>query len=68
MNRVLVVDDEGGMRAALEARFLRRGWQVEYRGQRRPRPWKDSAAACIPLSRDRHPHVLAALPAKTGCL
>lgn len=29
MNRVLVVDDDGGMRAALEARFLRRGWQVE---------------------------------------
>ena len=29
MNRVLVVDDDGGMRTALEARFLRRGWQVE---------------------------------------
>jgi DNA-binding NtrC family response regulator len=29
MNRVLVVDDDGGMRAALEARFTRRGWQVE---------------------------------------
>jgi CheY-like chemotaxis protein len=29
MNRVLVVDDDWGMRAALEARFLRRGWQVE---------------------------------------
>src|SRR4030081_1654974 len=29
MNRVLVVDDEAGMRTALEARFLRRGWQVE---------------------------------------
>jgi DNA-binding NtrC family response regulator len=29
MNCVLVVDDDGGMRAALEARFLRRGWQVE---------------------------------------
>ena len=29
MNRVLVVDDDGGMRAALEARFLRRGWRVE---------------------------------------
>ena len=29
MNRVLVVDDEAGMRAALEARFLRRGWRVE---------------------------------------
>lgn len=29
MNRVLVVDDDPGMRAALEARFLRRGWRVE---------------------------------------
>jgi two-component system response regulator AtoC len=29
MNRVLVVDDDSGMRAALEARFLRHGWQVE---------------------------------------
>ncbi len=28
-NRVLVVDDDQGMRVALEARFLRRGWQVE---------------------------------------
>jgi two-component system response regulator AtoC len=29
MNRVLVVDDDSGMRAGLEARFLRRGWRVE---------------------------------------
>src|SRR4051794_37514119 len=29
MNRVLVVDDDAGMRAALETRFLRRGWGVE---------------------------------------
>jgi len=29
MNRVLVVDDEAGMRAALEAHFLRRSWQVD---------------------------------------
>jgi two-component system response regulator AtoC len=29
VNRVLVVDDDSGMRAALEARFLRRGWRVE---------------------------------------
>jgi DNA-binding NtrC family response regulator len=29
MNRVLVVDDDSAMRAALEARFLRRGWGVE---------------------------------------
>jgi DNA-binding NtrC family response regulator len=32
MNRVLVVDDDSGMRAALEARFLRRSWQVETAG------------------------------------
>jgi DNA-binding NtrC family response regulator len=29
MNRVLVVDDEAGMRAALEAHFLRRDWSVD---------------------------------------
>jgi len=29
MKHVLVVDDEAGIRAALEARFLRRGWKVE---------------------------------------
>ena len=29
MNRVLVVDDESGMRAALEAHFLRRNWRVD---------------------------------------
>jgi DNA-binding NtrC family response regulator len=29
MNRVLVVDDEPGMRAALEAHFLRRDWCVD---------------------------------------
>lgn len=29
MNRVLVVDDEAGMRTALEAHFLRRGWRVD---------------------------------------
>jgi len=29
MNRVLVVDDDSAMRAALETRFLRRGWRVE---------------------------------------
>ncbi len=28
-NRVLVVDDEAAMRAALEANFRRRGWRVE---------------------------------------
>jgi len=29
MSRVLVVDDDAGMRAALEVRFLRRSWRVE---------------------------------------
>jgi DNA-binding NtrC family response regulator len=29
MNRVLVVDDEAGMRAALEAHFVRRAWRVD---------------------------------------
>src|SRR3954463_10365623 len=29
MSAVLVVDDEPGMRAALQANFARRGWQVE---------------------------------------
>jgi len=29
VNRVLVVDDEAGMRAALEAHFLRRDWRVD---------------------------------------
>ncbi|MGO9165918.1 MAG: sigma-54-dependent transcriptional regulator [Candidatus Sulfotelmatobacter sp.] len=29
MNRVLVVDDEAGMRAALEAHFLRHDWSVD---------------------------------------
>jgi len=29
VKRVLIVDDDPGMRAALEARFLRRGWEVD---------------------------------------
>ncbi len=29
MNRLLVVDDEPGMRTALATNFLRRGWEVE---------------------------------------
>jgi FixJ family two-component response regulator len=29
MSRVLVVDDDSAMRAALEARFIRRGWRVD---------------------------------------
>jgi DNA-binding NtrC family response regulator len=29
VKRLLIADDDAGMRAALEARFLRRGWQVD---------------------------------------
>jgi two-component system response regulator AtoC len=29
MKRVLIADDDAGMRAALEARFLQKGWQVD---------------------------------------
>ncbi|MBI3476748.1 MAG: sigma-54-dependent Fis family transcriptional regulator [Acidobacteria bacterium] len=29
MKRVLIADDDAGMRAALETRFLQRGWQVD---------------------------------------
>jgi len=29
MKRLLIADDDAGMRAALEARFQRRGWQVD---------------------------------------
>ncbi|MGA3106896.1 MAG: sigma-54 dependent transcriptional regulator [Terriglobales bacterium] len=29
MKRLLIADDDAGMRAALEARFLRRGWRVD---------------------------------------
>jgi CheY-like chemotaxis protein len=29
MKRLLIADDDAGMRAALEARFERRGWQVD---------------------------------------
>ncbi|HTY83640.1 MAG TPA: sigma-54 dependent transcriptional regulator [Silvibacterium sp.] len=29
MNRVLIVDDDAGMRSALDTRFRRRGWRVE---------------------------------------
>lgn len=32
MRHVLVVDDDAGMRAALEARFSRRGWRVDTAG------------------------------------
>jgi len=50
MNRVLVVDDDGAMRAALEARFLRRGWQVETAA--------DAAEALEKFRRGMHPLVV----------
>jgi len=48
MNRVLVVDDEAGMRAALEAHFLRRDWHVEWRECRRG-AGKNFRRGCIRL-------------------
>jgi DNA-binding NtrC family response regulator len=50
MNRVLVVDDDAGMRSALEARFLRRGWQVETASY--------AAEAIAKFRRSRHPLVV----------
>lgn len=50
MNRVLVVDDDAGMRSALEARFLRRGWQVETASH--------AAEAITKFRRARHPLVV----------
>lgn len=50
MNRVLVVDDDAGMRAALEARFLRRGWHVETASY--------AAEAIAKFRRVRHPLVV----------
>ena len=50
MNRVLVVDDEAGMRAALEAHFLRRGWGVDTAG--------NAAEAMEKFRRVMHPLVV----------
>ena len=50
MNRVLVVDDDTGMRSALEARFLRRGWQVETASH--------AAEAIAKFRRAKHPLVV----------
>jgi DNA-binding NtrC family response regulator len=50
MNRVLVVDDDAGMRSALETRFLRRGWKVESAC--------DAADAIAKFRRERHPLVV----------
>lgn len=50
MNRVLIVDDDLGMRAALEARFSRRGWQVDSAGC--------ATEAIAKFQRERHPLVV----------
>ena len=50
MNRVLVVDDEAGMRAALEAHFLRRDWSVDTAG--------NAGEALEKFRRGRHPLVV----------
>jgi DNA-binding NtrC family response regulator len=50
MNRVLVVDDDAGMRAALEARFLRREWRVETA--------KSAAEALEKFRRGMHPLIV----------
>ena len=48
--RVLVVDDDPGMRAALEAHFLRRGWQVETAAS--------AADALTKFRREKHPLIV----------
>jgi DNA-binding NtrC family response regulator len=50
MNRVLVVDDEAGMRAALEAHFLRREWRVDTAA--------NAGEAIEKFRRERHPLVV----------
>jgi DNA-binding NtrC family response regulator len=50
MEQVLVVDDDAGMRTALEASFARRGWQVESAG--------GAAEAMVRFRRKRHPLVV----------
>src|ERR1700678_2069977 len=52
MNRVLVVDDESGMRAALEAHFLRRNWRVDTAA--------DAPEALEKFRRGLHPLVVTA--------
>jgi DNA-binding NtrC family response regulator len=47
MKRLLIADDDAGMRAALEARFQRRGWLVDVAGRASPHsavPGKRSSA------------------------
>ena len=46
MKRLLIADDDAGMRAALEARFRRRGWLVDVAVNARKR-CKSFAPACI---------------------
>jgi len=60
MNRILVVDDDRGMRAALEARFLRRGWRVETAF--------DAVDAMEKFRRGRHPLIVTdiRMPGRAG--
>ena len=53
VHQVLVVDDEVGMRTALEARFLRRGWKVDSAAGTREAIAKFRRGQ---YSHHRHPH------------
>ncbi len=50
MKRLLIADDDAGMRAALEARFQRRGWSVDLAG--------DGAEAFAKFRRSQHSLVI----------
>ena len=58
MSRVLVVDDDAGMRAALEARFLRRGWLVDKAG--------NAADAIESFRRSLHPLIVTDIRMPSG--
>ena len=55
MNRVLVVDDDAGMRAALEARFLASRLAGGNCRERR-RSARKISPGTAPADRHRHPH------------
>ena len=61
MNRVLVVDDDSSMRAALETRFLRRGWRVETASH--------TAEALEKFRREPHPLIITdiRMPGRRPC-
>ncbi|HEY7095267.1 MAG TPA: sigma-54 dependent transcriptional regulator [Terriglobales bacterium] len=58
MKQVLVVDDEAGMRVALEASMARRGWKVETAS--------GVADAVAKFKRERHPLVVTDIRMKDG--